>query len=216
MSSTDTIIECADIIEAAVHGRTAIGRLTERFPDLTLEDGYAVQDEITSRRLNRGERLGQVDSAGRNKLVAEVDEFYLGRVRTGQTAKLETGGKAYALTVAKIYPQVKGGTFTADLTFDGPEPAALQRGQTLQPRLTLGDPAPALLIPNGAFYTDSGGNFVFVVAKNGKSAEKRPVRLGRRNPETIEVIGGLAPGDRVITSAYTGFADKDRLKLAKD
>ncbi|HPU15152.1 MAG TPA: efflux transporter periplasmic adaptor subunit, partial [Polymorphobacter sp.] len=96
------------------------------------------------------------------------------------------------------------------------EPAALQRGQTLQPRLTLGDPAPALLIPNGAFYTDSGGNFVFVVAKNGKSAEKRPVRLGRRNPETIEVIGGLAPGDRVITSAYTGFADKDRLKLAKD
>lgn len=193
--------------------RASLDALTIRAPVGGSLSGFNPQ---VGQSLNRGERLGQVDSAGRNKLVADIDEFYLGRVRTGQTAKLETGGKAYALTVAKIYPQVKGGTFTADLTFDGPEPAALQRGQTLQPRLTLGDPAPALLIPNGAFYTDSGGNFVFVVAKNGKSAEKRPVRLGRRNPETIEVIGGLAPGDRVITSAYTGFADKDRLKLARD
>lgn len=193
--------------------RASLDALTIRAPVAGALSGFNPQ---VGQSLNRGERLGQVDSAGRNKLVADIDEFYLGRVRTGQVANLETGGKAYALGVAKIYPQVKGGTFTADLTFDASEPPALQRGQTLQPRLTLGDPAPALLLANGAFYTDSGGAYVFVVGKTGKSAQKRPVRLGRRNPDTIEVIGGLAPGDRVITSAYTGFADKDRLKLARD
>ena len=193
--------------------RASLDALTIRAPVGGSLSGFNPQ---VGQSLNRGERLGQVDSAGRNKLVADIDEFYLGRVRAGQVAQLETGGKRYRLSVAKIYPQVKGGTFTADLTFDGAEPLALQRGQTLQPRLTLGDPAPALLIPNGACYTDSGGNFVFVVAKNAARAEKRPVRLGRRNAEVIEVIGGLAPGDRVITSAYTGFADKDRLKLTRD
>ncbi|MGL4541162.1 MAG: efflux RND transporter periplasmic adaptor subunit, partial [Polymorphobacter sp.] len=192
--------------------RASLDALTIRAPVAGSLSGFNPQ---VGQSLNRGERLGQVDSAGRNKLVADVDEFYLGRVRAGQLASLDIGGKPYALTVAKIYPQITGGTFTADLTFNGAEPPALQRGQTLQPRLTLGDPVPALLVPAGAFANDSGGNFVFVVAKNGKSAEKRPVRLGRRNLENIEVIGGLAPGDRVITSAYTGFADKNRLKLVR-
>jgi HlyD family secretion protein len=191
--------------------RASLDALTIRAPVAGQLSGFNPQ---VGQSLNRGERLGQVDSAGRNKLVAEIDEFYLGRVQPGQRASVEWAGKRYGLTVAKIYPQVKGGTFTADLTFDTAEPAALQRGQTLQPKLTLGDPAPATLVANGAFYQDSGGTWAFVVSKDGHSAEKRPVRLGRRNPDSIEVIGGLAPGDRVITSAYTGFADKQHLKIS--
>ena len=163
--------------------------------------------------LSRGERLGQIDSAGRNKLMADVDEFYLGRVQPGQIATVEYGGKTYRMKVAKIYPQVRNGTFQVDLWFVGGEPADVQRGQTLQAKLTLGDPSPALLIPNGAFYNDTGGAFVFVVAEGGKSAVKRQVRLGRRNADYIEVLDGLQPGEQVITSPYTGFADKDRLDL---
>jgi len=163
--------------------------------------------------LSRGERLGQIDSAGRNKIVAQVDEFYLGRVEPGQIATVDHGGKAYRAKVAKIYPQVRNGTFEVDLIFVGQEPAGLNRGQTLQVRLTLGDPTPALLIPAGAFYNETGGAFIFVVAPGGGSAVKRPVRLGRRNSEYIEVLDGLEPGERVITSPYTGFADKDRLDL---
>jgi HlyD family secretion protein len=163
--------------------------------------------------LNRGERLGQIDSAGRNKLVAAVDEFYLGRVASGQVATVETGGKTYRAKVAKIYPQVKNGAFEVDLHFVGQEPSELQRGQTLQVRLTLGDPTPALLIPNGAFYNETGGAWVFVVAPDGDAAVKRNVRLGRRNAEHIEVLEGLEPGERVVTSPYTGFADRDRLDL---
>ena len=162
----------------------------------------------------RGERLGQIDSAGRNKLRAQVDEFYLGRVAEGQIANAEVGGRAYRMRVSKIYPQVRNGAFEVDLQFVGQEPADLQRGQTVQTRLTLGDPAPALLIPNGAFYNETGGNWVFVVSPDGDSAVKRQVRLGRRNADFIEVLDGLDPGERVITSPYTGFAERDRLDLS--
>ncbi len=191
--------------------RASLDALTIRAPVAGQLSGFNPQ---VGQSLNHGERIGQIDSAGRNKLVADIDEFYLGRVQPGLHASVEWAGRRYPLTVAKIYPQVKGGTFMADLTFDGAEPAALQRGQTLQPRLTLGDPQPATLVANGAFYQDSGGAFAFVVGRDGGAAVRRPVRLGRRNPDAIEVIGGLVPGDRVITSAYTGFADKTRLELS--
>ncbi|MBC7522138.1 MAG: HlyD family efflux transporter periplasmic adaptor subunit [Sandarakinorhabdus sp.] len=191
--------------------RASLDALTIRAPVAGQLSGFSPQ---VGQSVNRGERLGQVDSAGRNKLVADIDEFYLGRVAVGQNASVEWNGKTWPMTVAKIYPQVKGGTFTADLNFKGGEPSALQRGQTLQPRLTLGDPAPATLIANGAFYADSNGAFAFVIGKDGKSAEKRPVSLGRRNPDSIEVIGGLNLGDRIVTSSYTGFADKTRLKFS--
>jgi len=163
---------------------------------------------------NRGERLGQIDSAGRNKLRAQVDEFYLGRVAEGQIASADVGGRPFRMRVSKIYPQVRNGAFEVDLQFIGQEPADLQRGQTVQIRLTLGDPTPALLIPNGAFYNETGGNWVFVVAPDGGSAIKRQVRLGRRNADHIEVLEGLDPGERVITSPYTGFAERDRLDLS--
>jgi HlyD family secretion protein len=166
--------------------------------------------------LQRGERLGQIDSAGDNKLRADVDEFYLGRVSVGQIATAEIGGRQVRLRVSKIYPQVRNGVFQIDLRFVDREPADLQRGQTVQIRLTLGDPAPALLIPNGAFYDETGGNWIFVVAPDGRSAVRRNVRLGRRNADYIEVLSGLEPGERVVTSPYTGFAERDRLTISSE
>ncbi len=164
--------------------------------------------------MSRGERIGQIDSVGRSKLVASVDEYYLGRVAPNQTASIDWNGKAYALKVAKIYPQVKNGAFEVDLVFTSGEPADLQRGQTMQTKLTLSDPAPARLLPNGAFYNDTGGSWVFVVAPDGRSAAKRSVRLGRRNSDVIEVLDGLDRGERVVTSPYTGLVDKTRLDLS--
>jgi len=173
--------------------------------------GFSIQ---IGQSLQRGERIGQIDSPGRNKLQAGVDEFYLGRVQVGQSASVDWNGKTFRARVMKIYPQVQNGQFQVDLQFLGEEPQGVQRGQTLQAKLTLGDPAPAKLIPNGAFYNESGGAYVFVVAPDGNSAVKRQVRLGRRNPDFIEVLDGLDAGERVITSPYTGFADKDRLDLS--
>jgi HlyD family secretion protein len=191
--------------------RASLDALNLRAPVTGQLTSFSIQ---VGQSFNRGERLGQIDSAGRNKLRAQVDEFYLGRVSEGQIANAEIGGRPYRMRVSKIYPQVNNGAFEIDLQFVGGEPQDLQRGQTIQTRLTLGDPAPALLIPNGAFYNETGGNWVFVVSPDGGSAVKRQVRLGRRNADFIEVLEGLDPGERVITSPYTGFAERDRLDLS--
>ena len=163
--------------------------------------------------LQRGERLGQIDSAGRNKLRAQVDEYYLSRVSEGLTADAEINGRTFRMRVSKIYPQVRNGSFEIDLQFVGEEPRDLQRGQTVQIRMTLGASSRAKLVPAGAFYNDTGGSWIFVVAADGRSAVRRQVRLGRRNADYIEVLEGLEPGERVITSPYTGFQERDRLTL---
>ena len=191
--------------------RANLDSLNVRAPVTGQLSGFTLQ---VGQSMARGERLGQIDSPGRNKLVAGVDEFYLGRVLVGQKASVDVAGKTYDLKVTKIYPTVRNGEFEVDLAFTGDEPTGIQRGQTIQTKLTLGDPAPALLVPNGSFYNDTGGSWVFVVSPDGDSAEKRPVRLGRRNNQFIEVLDGLEPGERVLTSPYTGLTDKDRLDIA--
>src|SRR5438309_353298 len=202
----------ASLSQSLSIARSTLDALNLRAPVDGQLTAFSIQ---VGQSLQRGERLGQVDSAGHNKLMADVDEFYLGRVQPGQTATVESGGRTFKAKVAKIYPQVRNGTFQIDLWFVDGEPQDIQRGQTLQVKLTLGDPSSARLIPNGAFYTETGGAWVVVVAPDGKSAVKRQVRLGRRNQDSIEVLEGLEPGERVITSPYTGFADKDRLNLGR-
>jgi len=165
--------------------------------------------------ITRGGRLGQIDDPEGYKLNARIDEYYLGRVDLELRAVAEHNGRDLELRVAKIYPQVNEGTFEVDMVFDE-QPDGLRRGQTLQTRLTLGDNTDAVLIPNGAFYQETGGQWVFVVAPDGSEAIKRNVKLGRRNSEFIEVLDGLEPGERVITSPYTSFVGMDRLSLKDD
>jgi HlyD family secretion protein len=191
--------------------QSSLSQLAIKAPVTGQLSGFDIQ---LGQSLQQGERIGQIDSAGADKLQADVDEYYLGRVAVRQTATADIDGKTYRLKVAKVYPQVRNGEFQIDLLFVDQEPKSMQRGQTIQAKLTVGDSSKALLIPNGAFFNDTGGNWVFVVDKGGNSATKRPVQLGRRNSEFIEVLGGLKPGDRVITSSYSGLTDKDRLTFS--
>jgi HlyD family secretion protein len=191
--------------------RSSLGQLNIRAPVTGQLSGFEIQ---LGQSLQQGERIGQVDSSGDDKLQADVDEFYLGRVQVGQGASADIDGKTYRLKVAKVYPQVRNGQFQIDLVFDGAEPSGIQRGQTVQAKLTLGDSSRALLIPNGQFFNDTGGNWVFVVDKSGNGAAKRQVQLGRKNSAFIEVLSGLSPGEQVITSSYSGLVDKDRLTFS--
>ncbi len=162
----------------------------------------------------RGERLGQIDDIDRFKATALVNEFYLNRVRVGQQALLEANGREYQLELTKIYPEVQASQFEVDLQFIGDTPADIRRGQTLQLRLVLGDTSEhATLLANGPFFNDTGGAWVFVLDADGKVATRRPVRLGRRNPNSIEVKSGLLPNDRVIISSYANFIAVDRLLI---
>ena len=163
----------------------------------------------------RGERIGQIDEPNNFKLVALVDEFYLNRIDIGQIATAESGGKTYRLVVKKIYPQVRNGQFEVDLFFLDEVPPDLRRGQNISSRLYLSDPSEAVLLPNGAFYQDTGGQWVFVVEGDGASAQRRSVRLGRKNTRFVEVVEGLRPGERVITSTYQNYMDMARLEFNK-
>lgn len=160
-----------------------------------------------------GERIGQIDDPSSYKILADIDEFYLGRVDVGQRAIYQEGDRRYKLVVAKIRPQVASGRFQVDLTFEGDAPDKVRRGQTAQLRLQLGQPSRAVLIPNAAFYNDTGGAWVFVVSSDKTTAVRRNIRLGRRNPEYIEVLEGLTPGEVIVTSPYTSFLEMDRLEL---
>jgi len=160
----------------------------------------------------RGGRLGQIDDPDGYKLNASIDEYYLGRVDLGQVAIADHGRDKLDLAVSKIYPQVNNGQFEVDMNF-AEEPVGLRRGQTLQLKLTLGDNSDAVLIPNGSFYQETGGNWVFVVSADGSEAVRRSVRLGRRNTDFIEVLDGIEAGEQVVTSPYTSYVGLDRLTI---
>jgi HlyD family secretion protein len=158
-----------------------------------------------------GVRIGQVDQINEFKVTALVDEFYLARVIIGQRATVEITGESYELKVSKVYPGVQNRQFEVDLEFLGESPVSIRRGQTLRMRLEIGQPADTLVLENGPFYDDTGGQWVFVLDEGGGFAQRRDVRLGRRNPEGIEVLAGLVEDEAVIVSTYSSLADFDRV-----
>jgi HlyD family secretion protein len=189
--------------------RKNIDDLSVRAPLRGKLSGFDIE---VGQSIGRGERLGQIDDPNGYKLNVRIDEYYLGRVDLQQVAVAEHNGRDIDLRVSKIYPQITGGQFEVDMNL-ADEPSGLRRGQTMPVRLTLGDNSDALLIPNGAFYQETGGNWIFVVSADGSEAVRRPVRMGRRNDDFIEVLDGLEAGERVITSPYTSYIDMDRLAL---
>ena len=162
-----------------------------------------------------GQRLGQIDVLDGFKVRAEIDEFYISRINSGQKGTFDLGTTSYSLTVGKVYPEVREGRFEVDMLFEGSPPQGIRRGQTLQIRLQLGYLSDALIVARGAFYQKTGGQWAYVVDKSGAFAVKRNIRLGRQNPQTFEVMEGLEPGEQVITSAYDNFGDIDKLVLKK-
>jgi HlyD family secretion protein len=160
-----------------------------------------------------GQRLAEVTPDTGMKLTADIDEFYLARVRVGQTATIALNGKSIDLTVRRVSPQVHNGQFRIDLDFDGASPTALVEGSAAQGLLHLGGDTPAMVLPAGAFLERTGGDWVFVVASDDRSAERRRIKLGRRTSEQLEVLNGLSAGERVVTSDYTGLDRVDRIEL---
>ncbi len=160
-----------------------------------------------------GQPLGQIDVLEGFRVRAAIDEHYIARIETGRTGEFDFAGKSYGLVVKKIYPEVIDGRFEVDMEFVDGGPEEITRGQTLHIRLELGDISEAILLPRGGFYQTTGGNWAYVVDESENVATKRKIRLGRQNPQVFEVLEGLGPGDRVITSSYESFGNMDRLVL---
>jgi HlyD family secretion protein len=169
-------------------------------------------DVQVGQSLAQGQRAGQIDLAG-VKLVARVDQFYADRVAVGAHARTTIADHEHALTVTKVYPLVEGGRFAVDLAFDAAPPADLRRGQALPLRIVLGETTQAILAPSGPFLDATGGHWIFVMSADGQRATRRPITVGRRNPQQIEIVRGLAPGERVVTSSYEHYQTLTELAL---
>ncbi len=160
-----------------------------------------------------GAKIGQINNLDSYKIEAQIDEHYIDRVAPGLEATFERQSEKYSSVIRKVYPEVRDGKFKADFRFEGQQPENIRTGQTYYLNLQLGQSAEAILIPRGSFYQNTGGKWVYVLNADGTKATKRSVRIGRQNPQYYEVIEGLAPGDKVIISAYDSFGDKDELLI---
>jgi len=159
-----------------------------------------------------GQRLGQVDIVGSFKVRVPIDELYLPKISVGLPASTSFANKDYILAITYIYPTIQNGRFEVDMEFQGDTPQGIRRGQSLRMRIELGQASEELLLPVGGFYKDTGGNWVFVLDSDNK-AVRRNIKLGRKNSENFEVLEGLQPGDRVITSSYENFGNNEVLIL---
>lgn len=190
--------------------RRKVGDLVVRAP----VDGQltSLEAEIGQSK-TKGERLGQIDVLSGHKVRVDIDEHYLNRVMIGQFGETTVAGKDFQLRIKKVYTQVNNGRFQVDMEFTGSVPENIRRGQTLQIRLTLSDETQAVQVAKGGFFQQTGGNWIFKLDESGKKAYKVDVQLGRQNPEYYEVISGIKPGDKVVTSSYENYGDMQELIL---
>ena len=163
--------------------------------------------------IGAGQKIGQINDLTDFKIEANLSEHYIDRVRTGLQATLKRDGKSYTLRVRKVFPEVREGLFRTELVFEQGHPEPIRIGQTYNLSLQLGQSQQATLLPRGTFFQATGGKWVFVVSQDGRKAYRRSIRIGRQNPQYYEVEEGLAPGERVITSGYEAFREREELVL---
>ena len=168
-------------------------------------------DVVLGQSIASGTKIGQINSVGTYKVEAQIDEHYIDRVVAGLEATFERQGETFSTSIRKVYPEVRDGKFKADFKFEGEQPDNIRSGQTYYLNLQLGQPEEAVIIPRGTFYQKTGGKWIYVVNKEGTKAVKREIRIGRQNPQYYEVLEGLAPGEKVITSGYDTYGDSDVL-----
>lgn len=200
--------------------QNALGLMRRKVGDLIVRapvDGQLTSlDAEVGQSKNKGERLGQLDVLSGYKVRADIDEHYISRIFIGLTGSFDFAGKSYKLKIKKVFTQVSNGRFQVDMEFDGDVPQGIRRGQTLQIRLALSDETQAILLAKGGFYQKTGGNWIFKVSESGNTAYKTDIQLGRQSPDYYEVLSGLKPGDKVVTSSYENYGDMQELVLKKE
>lgn len=170
-------------------------------------------DAVLGQSVSSGAKIGQINNLGSYKIEAQIDEHYIDRVMPGLEAQFERQDESYSAVIRKVYPEVRDGKFKADFKFNGAHPENIRTGQTYNLNLQLGQPEEAVMIPRGTFYQKTGGKWIYVLTPEGDKAFKREIHIDRQNPQYYEVLDGLNPGEKVITSGYDNFGDNDCLVL---
>jgi HlyD family secretion protein len=214
----DTVSNQQQMIQARqsyTGSQNALNVMRKKVEDLVVRapiDGQLTSlDAEIGQSKNKGERLGQLDVLSGFKVRVDIDEHYISRIYTGLTGIYSMSGNDYRLTIKKVYTQVNNGRFQVDMEFEKDVPQGIRRGQTLQIRLALSDETEALLLARGGFYQQTGGRWIFKLSENGRTAYKVDIQLNRQNPQFYEIVGGLKPGDKVITSGYENYTNMEEL-----
>lgn len=205
LASANDLRQSREEVRKGLNALNLTAPMQGRLTDFNLKPGQAVK---------MGDPLGEVDSEGTYKLKAEVDEFYLSRLSVGLKATANVHGKDTAVHISKVFPQVNNGRITVELEFDQ-MPADLKRGETVDVRLSLGATEMALLAPSGSWLNDTGGASIFVLNGSGDKASRRTITVGRRNPEYVEILSGLKPGEHVVTGGTSNLLKAQHLRLSK-
>ena len=210
-------VQVSQMEESLNNMRLNMQMIRRRKENLTIKapiDGeLGLLDVVLGQSVSQGVKIGQINSLGSYKIEAQIDEHYIDRIVAGLEATFERRDEAYSAVIRKVYPEVRNGKFKADLKFVGEQPANIRSGQTYYLNLQLGQPEQAVLVPRGAFFQTTGGRWIYVVDADGEGATRREIRISRQNPQYYEVLEGLQPGERVITSGYEKFGDSDKLKF---
>lgn len=208
-------VEIEQMQESLDNMRMNMSMIRNRKSNLTIKapiDGeLGLLDVVLGQSVASGMKIGQINSVGDYKVEAKIDEHYIDRVVPGLGASFERQGGDFAVSIRKVYPEVRDGKFQADFKFDGAQPDNIRTGQTYYLNLQLGQSEEGIIIPRGSFYQKTGGKWIFVLSSDGSKAVKREIRIGRQNPRYYEVLEGLEPGEKVITSSYDSFGDCDVL-----
>ena len=178
--------------------------------------GYSTAADVLEKlgeSIGAGTKIGQISDMSSYKIEAQIDEHYIDRVIPGLDATFERQDATFSASLRKVYPEVREGKFKADFKFEGDVPENIRSGQTYYLNLQLGSPEAAILIPRGSFFQKTGGRWIYVLNDDGTKAVRREIRIGRQNPKYYEVLEGLAPGEKVITSGYDNFGDNEVLIL---
>ena len=215
--STSTKQEVSQAQSSYSRTQSALELMRKKVGDLVVRapiDGQLTSlDAEIGQSKNKGERLGQIDVLSGFKVRVDIDEHYISRIYNGQTGTFTFNNKQYTLTIKKVFTQVTNGRFQVDMQFEGETPEGIRRGQNLQIRVALSAEKEALLVSKGGFFQKTGGNWIFKVSEDGNSAYKVNIRLGSQNTEYYEVLDGLNPSDKVITSSYDSYGDVEELIL---
>ncbi len=210
-------VQIGSLENSVARMETNLRIVTKRLENLNFRVPYSGElaslDLEIGQVLNRGQRIGQINILDSYKLRVEIDEYFIAKVSKGLTGECDFSGKLFKGIIKKIYPEVTGGRFYADMIFVDSIPNMIRIGQTSRIKLELGAPKTAILIPRGGFYQSTGGQWVYIIDKSGDFAVKRKISLGAQNPRFYEVLTGLEPGEEIIVSSYDNFGDVDKLIL---
>ena len=208
-------VEIKQMQESLDNMRLNMQMIRKRKDNLTIKspiDGeLGLLDVVLGQSIASGMKIGQINDLDSYKIEAQIDEHYIDRVSAGLEARFERQNETFEAVIRKVYPEVREGKFKADFRFNDEQPANIRTGQTYYLNLQLGQPESAVLIPRGTFYQKTGGKWIYVVSPEGGKAVKREIRIGRQNPQFYEVLEGLEPGEKVITSGYDNFGDNEVL-----